>query len=223
VRLPGLLATHPYLLLDFDGPMCAVFTAMSSAEVTAELAAALAVHGFELPRPLRDDPFAVLYRVHEEAPHLSAVAEGALTSLERRAVAGARPTAGLLELLQRLADLKRKVIVVSNNSESAVSDFVHAQELHHLLAGTVARSQSDPNLLKPNPFLVEIAASRLGVEPAACVLLGDSVTDVAAAKQAGAASIAFANKPGKTPALSAVGPDALIHGLDQINDALRPV
>ncbi|MEU7816570.1 HAD hydrolase-like protein [Pseudonocardia sp. NPDC049154] len=46
-------------------------------------------------------------------------------------------------------------------------------------------------------------------------LVGDSVTDIQAARAAGTAAIAFADKPGKDRALRSFEPDALITSMDE--------
>jgi histidinol-phosphate phosphatase family protein len=54
---------------------------------------------------------------------------------------------------------------------------------------------------KPEPFLIQLAAVELGVDPADCVVIGDIGSDVAAAHAAGARAIlvpAPATRPGET-------------------------
>ena len=54
---------------------------------------------------------------------------------------------------------------------------------------------------KPQPFLVQMAAAELGVDPADCVVIGDIGSDVAAAYAAGARAIlvpAPTTRPGET-------------------------
>jgi histidinol-phosphate phosphatase family protein len=60
---------------------------------------------------------------------------------------------------------------------------------------------------KPEPYLVQLAAARLGVEPADCVVIGDIGSDVAAAHAAGARAI-LVPTPATLPAESAGVPTA---------------
>ena len=46
--------------------------------------------------------------------------------------------------------------------------------------------------LKPDPYLVQIAVERLGVDAGRCVFVGDSVTDVEAGRAAGVRVIGLA-------------------------------
>jgi beta-phosphoglucomutase-like phosphatase (HAD superfamily) len=68
------------------------------------------------------------------------------------------------------------------------------------LENPIARTSPDPYLLKPSPHLIEQAVTANNSDPAACTLMGDSVTDIDAAREAGTHSIGYANKPGKPTA-----------------------
>jgi beta-phosphoglucomutase-like phosphatase (HAD superfamily) len=74
--------------------------------------------------------------------------------------------------------------------------------------------------MKPNPEPILTAASGLGVAPAACVLVGDSTTDVEASRAAGVCSIGYANKPGKVERLERAGADAIVTSMADIATAL---
>ena len=65
------------------------------------------------------------------------------------------------------------------------------------ISAVVARTEPDTGLLKPHPHLVQRAIDRRRTTPDACVLIGDSATDIPAARAAGTAVIAYANKHGK--------------------------
>jgi len=61
----------------------------------------------------------------------------------------------------------------------------------------VGRPYAEPQRMKPNPESVLRAVRQLNGRPGECVLVGDSVTDIEAARRAGVRSIGFANKPSK--------------------------
>jgi phosphoglycolate phosphatase len=73
-----------------------------------------------------------------------------------------------------------------------------------------ARDPSHVERMKPSPYLVQRAGEALSLPLSECVLIGDQVSDVAAAKAAGARSIGYANKPGKAEDLANAGADAVI-------------
>lgn len=215
MSLADVLAQTRHVLLDFDGPMCATFSAISAADATRQLGEHLGHYGVQVPAYLLEaaDPFALLYYVAATAPHLHSTAEARLTELEVAGVKSAQPTPGLRPLLDALARTGRTVTVVSNNSAAAVKAFTKAEELSHYFHSIVARTDPDPSLLKPDPHLLLQAAANLEALPATCTLLGDSVTDVEAAHRAGTRSIAFANRPDKRNALVAAHPGAIISSL----------
>ena len=71
------------------------------------------------------------------------------------------------------------------------------------------------------------ALQALKVAPDAAVLVGDSATDVAAARAAGVACVGYANKPGKAERLAAAGADAIVTDMTDLAGVLartrRPV
>ena len=75
--------------------------------------------------------------------------------------------------------------------------------------------------MKPSPYLVERAAQAIGVPPTRCLLIGDQPTDIQAAHAVGAASIGYANKPGKYVDLAAAGADAITIQMDELAEAAR--
>lgn len=222
MSLSDVLTRTRHILLDFDGPMCSTFSAISSADATRQLGDVLHGKGLRVPDYLLDtaDPFALLYYVAANAPDLGLTAHSALISLEVAGVKTAHQTPGLLDLLAAARQADCTVTVVSNNSEAAVQAFVETEGLSGYLNGVSARTESDPRLLKPHPHLLLRAAAALRAEPSACVLIGDSVTDVEAAHRAGTSSIAFANRSDKRNSLLAAGPDAVVSSLHDVTAAL---
>jgi hypothetical protein len=103
VTLAQLLAEHRHVLLDFDGPVCAVFGDVSARDGAARLAAALRSLGIALPAGIvdTDDPFDIL-RAAAEA-HAASMAEAMLRDLELQAVRVAPLTPGIRDALDALA------------------------------------------------------------------------------------------------------------------------
>jgi HAD superfamily hydrolase (TIGR01509 family) len=103
----------------------------------------------------------------------------------------------------------RALAVVSNNSTAAVETYLDIHNLRARVDQISARTSADVALLKPSPFLLTAAATRLRVPLSQCVLIGDSATDIEAAHAAKATAIGYANKPGKASTLKAYEPDAI--------------
>jgi len=94
--------------------------------------------------------------------------------------------AGSPEILRNLAERYLLGIVTSRNrQETAI--FLRQYGLTDLFKAVVTRD--DVGRLKPHPAPLRLAARRLGVPPAQCVLVGDTSVDVRSAKAAGALSV----------------------------------
>lgn len=99
--------------------------------------------------------------------------------------------------------------MVSNNSDRAVHSYLTRNGLDDRIDLVVARTSHDPALLKPSPHLIETALEALGAEPGVCAFVGDSTTDIEAARLVGVPSIGYANRPGKRASLTEAGADAV--------------
>ncbi|NDJ35246.1 MAG: HAD family hydrolase [Chloroflexi bacterium] len=74
--------------------------------------------------------------------------------------------------------------------------------------------------LKPHPLPVQAAASRLGVDPARCLMIGDTTVDVRAGQRAGAKTIAVLSGYGTRRELERVGPDLILDSIAQLPEVL---
>nr|WP_308129100.1 HAD-IA family hydrolase [Actinoplanes polyasparticus] len=221
--LADLVGTGP-LLLDFDGPVCSIFAGYPALRVASELVALLDVKGVTLPREVRkeSDPLAVLRWVGEACSYgLTAAVEEALCAAELRAAAVAAPTPFGREVILRATTRGVPVAVVSNNSAAAVEAYLKAHDLAAYVAPVVGRAYGDPSLMKPNPAPVLDAVRALGVEAGDCVLVGDSLSDIEAARAAGVAAIGYANKVWKVDAFASA--DIVVTSMGEIAEALSPV
>ena len=129
-----------------------------------------------------------------------------LTKLETRAAATAKPTEGAADLIATAERTGRSVIIVSNNSSYAILEYLAVHRIGPV-AGVVGRDESDPELMKPSPYLVRAAVSILDAHPAECAFVGDSASDMLAGRLAGVPVISYANKPrqGRTADISGRG------------------
>ncbi|MGH3731242.1 MAG: HAD family hydrolase [Micromonosporaceae bacterium] len=116
------------------------------------------------------------------------------------------------EVIRAAKEAGRPVAIVSNNSEPAIRAYLDVHTLTGWIAPIVGRAYATPDRMKPNPAPIVDAMTVLGVDPATCALVGDSVTDIEAARAAGVRSIGDANKVGKTQALTDAGADAVAEG-----------
>ena len=215
-QLGQLLGSCRYLLIDFDGPIAHVFAGLPAPLVAKRLRGMVEQHGLIDALVDSDDPMQVLHVAKDLPPTRRDDFERALRAAEVEAVATAESTPGIDQLLDACHRTGRQVAIVSNNSADAVRTYLGIHDLDRFVATVSARTSSDPSLLKPSPFLVDQAVEQLHADPAACVLIGDTVTDIEAATAAGVRSIGHANKPGKAEALRTAGADVVVATIDQI-------
>lgn len=79
----------------------------------------------------------------------------------------------------------------------------------------------DPAILKPSSYLIRQAASELGSVPSACAMMGDSPSDIAAARCARAPSIGYPATPEGAQQLLAAGADAIITTMAGLARSIR--
>jgi phosphoglycolate phosphatase len=229
VTLTDLLNNADCLLIDFDGPICSVFTGYPARTIAEEMRALVQQRGgAELAPVFADLPFDPL----EILVAVAAVADDSLTrevsdacrDAEVKAVAAATPTPGAADVLRAAHAAGRSVAIVSNNSSAAIEAYLHQHDLLRYVNGIAARFDGmDPRLLKPNPFLVERGPAAARASRDAAVFIGDSVTDIHAGQAASIPTIGYANKPGKHKRLNDAGADVVIDSMQVISDVLSSV
>jgi phosphoglycolate phosphatase-like HAD superfamily hydrolase len=221
-ELAALFANARCLLLDFDGPVCAVYAGLPARRVAELLRERIAAEGFDLPddQP-SDDPLDVFRGTGQLSHELSAAVQRVLTGLEVQAVATARPTPGAADLIKHTHNTGRTVAIVSNNSGAAIRTYLQLHDLAEDVSLIVGRDSPDPDLMKPSPYLVRAAVGILDTEGRHCVFIGDSPSDVLAGLLAGVPVIGYAANSAKERALADAGAAALASSMDEIRTAIR--
>jgi len=221
--LLDILTPAHHLLLDFDGPICDVYDGLPAATVAERLRKLFSDQSSPLPDNVAssEDPLEVFAYAATIGPELAARVEAELTGLEETAVATAKPAAYVHEVVTSARESGRSVAVVSNNSERAVNSYLTQHGLDDRIDLVVARTSHNAALLKPSPHLIEKALAALGAEPAVCAFVGDSTTDIEAARLVGVPSIGYANRPGKHALLAEAGADTVVSSLADLVLVLR--
>jgi phosphoglycolate phosphatase len=98
-----------------------------------------------------------------------------------------RPYDGVAEMVGELRLIPAKLGVVSNKPESD-SVFTISRTFEEGLFDVVAGGKSGVPL-KPDPAIVRNALGRMGVLPGEATLVGDTIVDIATAKNAGCLSV----------------------------------
>ena len=119
---------------------------------------------------------------------------------------------GSLEVLKYLSEAELKLGILSAATTARVQAFV---ERHHLGDYVQLQMGVYQGPSKPDPALFLQACQKLGVEPSATLMVGDSVGDIEMARAAGAAGC-IGICWGKPTAAHLETADVAIAGLDQI-------
>ncbi|WP_405437154.1 HAD family hydrolase [Streptomyces anulatus] len=222
-NLTAIVAATDGVLFDFDGPVCDVFAGHPAPAVASKLTAVLA----QIDAPTgkqaleTDDPMEVLRLAPRAGEDAMCRIEEALTAAEVLAVKAAGvPVPGAMGSLRAAHESGRRVAIVSNNSAACVREFLVLHDLARFVDQVIGRYPNRPDLMKPSPYSLEIAAKELGVRVSTCTLIGDSTTDIEAAARAGSMAIGFANKPGKEASLAEAGAVAIITTMVSVAEAL---
>ncbi|MCD9904220.1 HAD family hydrolase [Streptomyces sp. MT29] len=211
------------VLFDFDGPICDVFAGSPAPDIARHLAATLAQYDVVLGNKARgtDDPMEVLRLAPQSGEAGLRAIEDELTKAEMFAVRLAGlPILGSVAALEAARASGRKVAIVSNNSAACVKEFLALHGLRHLVDAVVGRAPYWPDAMKPDPHSLLVASNELRVQSRGCTLIGDSVTDVEAAKASGGRSIGFANRAAKEITLGEAGADVVVTSMVSVAEAL---
>ncbi|MCG5464854.1 HAD family phosphatase [Micromonospora sp. MED01] len=217
--LGRLLGEVGAVLLDFDGPVCSIFAGYPAPQVAAELVDVLRRRGVDIRPDLASepDPLEVLRRTGAAGDHgITRAVEDALCAAERRAAETAEPTPYGREVIVAARQAGMPVAVVSNNSAGAVSAYLTARRLAAYVSPVVGRAYADPDRMKPNPEPILQAVRAIARPASRCVLVGDSLSDIEAARAAGVRVIGYANRPAKVETFRTAGADVVITSMGEI-------
>lgn len=206
MKAADVLARAYALFLDFDGPICAVFAGVPASTVANQLRNVLGDGGYvDFPEAVRTsaDPFDVLRHAATLGEDEARLVESAFAAHEIEAISTAAPTEGAHTLIRSWHATGRPTAIVSNNSTLAINAYLDLYDLRAAIDVVSARKGANIALLKPNSHFIRQAITALDISPSECVFIGDSPSDVEAARAANVLSIGYANKPGKAAKLIA--------------------
>lgn len=217
-----LFAGRSVLLLDFDGPVCSVFAGLSNREAAETLVQEL---NSPVPEGIANtnDPFDVLHYAASLGRATGERIERRFAGIEVEAVRSARPTPYFDRFMWAVGEFNYEVCVVSNNSSEAVGAYIaaHDEVPNYLQHGIFGRTATNVALLKPNPHLLTQAMEFVQATPDECVFIGDSVSDIQAARAASVPIIALANRPEKLQRFAEYAPDAVVTTMHTLYETVR--
>ena len=126
---------------------------------------------------------------------------------------------GTLELLEALAG-KYKLAVVTTRARPEAHAFIEQLGCERFFPVVVTRQ--DTFRMKPHPEPVRAAACLLDVAPSRCLLVGDTIMDIRAAKRAGAIAVGVLSGFGERKELERAGADLILDRAAQLLDYFTP-
>lgn len=198
------------LLLDFDGPVTDLMPYPANADA-ANSARNVLSHP-SLPQVIANttDHLAVLRFVLSERPSEVPAVERACALAELHCASTSIPSPELIDFLEGANNRNQRIAVISNNNEAAVRKFAERYRFSNRIASYQCRTKDTVAFMKPHPYLVSKTLDALNLLPEECVLVGDSVSDVQAARAAGVPVVALAKNRTQRDLLLAAEPDALM-------------
>ncbi|RKN41813.1 HAD family hydrolase [Streptomyces hoynatensis] len=221
-----LISNARCVLFDFDGPVCRLFAVRSAASVARrlrELAVEMSLSPLLTPE-LRasDDPHQVLRAIAGRRPGAAVVGrlEGALADEEVAAAATAHPTPYAAALIAALSTRGRQVAIATNNSPRAAEHYLSRHKLSGYVGGRVHGRSRDMALLKPHPDSVLRALASTGAPARQALMIGDSVSDLVAARAARVPFLGYAPTPPLAEAFAAARAEHVVSSLEHVLTAL---
>ena len=221
--LVELLSGKTSILLDFDGPVCSIFSNHPAPGVAASLRGGISAAGVPIPADIESerDPLEVLkWSATLGQPALVRQVEAQLCAEEISAARTAAPTPFSREVIIGAFEAGKSVAIVSNNSAGAIHAYLTRQRLTRCKVPVSGRAYARPDLMKPNPEPILAAAKLANTSPADCVLIGDSLADIDGAHAAVVTVIGYANRPEKVDRFANAQADIIVTSMGDVASAL---
>ncbi|MGW2417709.1 HAD family hydrolase [Streptomyces sp. NPDC001709] len=226
-KLRDLIEGARVVLWDFDGPICRLFARHTAERVAAELVDWLAGRGLHnlLSDSERDslDPHEVLHAVDRRHPGSDLVTEleERLTQEELRAAGSAYPTPYADPLIRTWTAVGARLAITTNNSPKVVRTYLNDRGLTACFAPHIYGRTTDLHLLKPHPHCLRRALNAMGSAPEEALMIGDSPSDLAAARSAAVPFLGYARNERKAKLLRDFGATCVVGSLQPLLRTLR--
>ena len=211
------------LLTDMDG----TFTRFNLDYLGMRRAALELLEKAGLSRPSFSDQMSIYLVLKELRPTLSPdrfneIKQRIYQIVEKIEIDCARDaqlTPGAREALNELRQMKKKMVVVTNNGKLGTERTLERLELTGFFDGVVTRDHADE--LKPDPEMLLKALSIVAAKPDEAILVGDSTIDVRAARAVPMRSISVPTGPISLSRLLEEGPDFIVSSFLDVPGLVR--
>jgi phosphoglycolate phosphatase len=132
-------------------------------------------------------------------------------TIESNAAEKAELMPGAKEALNELRQMKKKIVIVTNNGRLGTDRTLERLNLLGIFDAVVTRDDVDE--LKPNPGMLFKALDLAGAKPDEAILVGDAIIDIKAAKAASVRCVAVPTGPFPATRLMQEEPDFVVGSL----------
>ncbi|MGW2821540.1 HAD family hydrolase [Streptomyces sp. NPDC001443] len=228
--LQELLRRTRAVLFDFDGPVTKLFGDTSTAPVADRIKKMARAEWGPLDDDVEecDDSHDILRHLRDMYDRPSALprdhrvlerAEAMVTECENEAVKKAEPVPCFEDLVPALRRLNHRLAVVSNNSDGPVWEFLKGVNLQSEFVTVVGRDPLELRHMKPDPYCVTQAVAHLRLPPSSCLLIGDQLTDLEAARRAGTRFLGYTGSESRAAEMRARGGSWVVRSHEPLLDA----
>ena len=191
--LDAILSRARHLILDFNGPVCQLYTDQSEHLAADQLRAILARHHTGIPEAIAaaTDPLAILAYAAAANPQLAEELDAELTRREYTAALTAQPAGYSHDLISSAREGHRTITVISTSSDIAIRAYLHTASLDEQVTAVIGRTGPSPDSATGHNLITR-ALKALRAEPAECALIAESADVLDQAAASGIAAIAYA-------------------------------
>lgn len=220
--LRGLLDRSKCLLLDFDGPVCQLFSCQPADQIAARMHLYLDGRCIRLDDPAAatsTDPHQILQA--RMPGDVRRALEAIATEGEESAARSAAPTPSADPFIGAIAASGKQLAITTNNAPSAVAAYLKEHGLDGHFGPHIFGRGDDPSLMKPHPDCLTRAMKALRVTGQDCLMIGDSLRDADAATAAGVGFLGYARSEDRVARLRKFYPHPVVVGMAGLVAAAR--
>jgi len=140
-------------------------------------------------------------------------------TVETKAAEEAQLMPGASEALNELKQMKKRIVVVTNNGRYGAERTIERLGLAGVFDGIVTRDDVDE--LKPDPGIVHKALGLVHANADEAILVGDAVIDIVAARAASVRSVAVPTGPFPMARLLQEEPDFIVSSFLEVPELVR--
>lgn len=219
--LLNLLGSVRAVMFDFDQPVTDLFGGASTKHIADRIKRMAEQHLGPLDSHVEacDDSHGVLrllrdmYEQRHPKPRCLRpfmLADAMVTEFESESARTAVAAPHIVTLVDLLCQLRMRRVIVSNNAERPIREYVRRQDPRLKFERVFGRDPKDARHMKPDPHCLERALEYLSLEPSSCLVIGDQPTDLKASMSVGVRFLGYTWDEIRQKEMKQNGADAVV-------------